>query len=210
MTKQVLMLVTFSAVYYNASSQIIPNGDLKKWDEYGCPQSWNCNNDADCKGKITKADKINGGAKLTVMHCVDITKEDRSNNVNMGYDDLTAKILKNKKVKIGFDYSFTPIGNDVAYVKIDADFEEKTDVHGNTITGMFEYGGKKDGALKPGLNQHMDCYLNFDSQGEILNCPDDVVASSIRTTFGIMNAPGTDDVHKGTTLIINHVKFTTE
>ena len=202
--------MTAIAFVVHASAQIIPNGDFKKWDEYGCLQSWGCNNDADCKGKVTKADKISGGAKLTVMHCVDPSKEDRSNNVNISYDDLSANILKNKKVKISFDYSYTPVGNDLAYVKIDVDFEENADNPQKSISGMFEYNSNKEGYLKTGAGQHMDCYINFDPQGKNYNCPDDAMANSIRTTFGIMNAPGTNDVHKGTTLIINHVKFTIE
>lgn len=190
----------------SANAQTIPNGDFKKWDEYGCPESWSCNNDADCKGKVTKADKINGGAKLTVMHCFDAAKSERSNNVNMSYDDLSATILKNKKVKISFDYSYTPAGNDMAYVKIDVDLEENA----NNITGSFDYNGEKTGVLKAGNNLHADCYLNFSNSGHQYNAPDDVTASSIRTTFGITAAAGLSDVHKGSSLIINHVKFTIE
>jgi hypothetical protein len=210
MKMRFVLLVFLSAITRLSIAQTIPNGDFKKWDESGCPESWGCNNDADCKGKVTKADKINGGAKLTVMHCFDSSKENRSNNVNMNYDDLSAKILKNKKVKISFDYSYVSVGNDAAYVKIDIDLDEVQDAAGNTIVGSFEYNGNKEGILKPGAVQHVECYVNFDPKGKKYNCPDDVMASSIRTTFGIMPANGASDTHKGSTLIINHVKFTIE
>lgn len=210
MKKHFFFLFILSAISWLGFSQTIPNGDFKKWDASGCPESWGCNNDADCGGKVTKADKINGGAKLTVMHCFDPSKEDHSNNVNMNYDDLHAKILKNKKVKISFDYSYMPVGNDAAYVKIDIDLDEAPDAAGNSMVGSFEYNGNKEGILDPGPLQHVECYVNFDPRGKKYNCPDDVNAGSIRTTFGIMPANGTNDTHKSSTLIINHVKFTIE
>jgi hypothetical protein len=210
MKKEFVFVVLFAAMTGLGRAQSIPNGDFKKWDGSGCPESWGCNNDADCGGKVTRADKINGGAKLTVVHCSDPSKEERSNNVNMNYDDLSAKILRNKKVKISFDYSYQPAGNDAAYVKIDIDLDEAQDASGNTIVGSFEYNGNKEGILNPGPIQHVDCYVNFDPKGKKYNCPDDVNAGSIRTTFGIMPANGTNDTHKGSTLIVNHVKFTIE
>ncbi len=208
--QKIILLTLLLLAASLAKAQQIPNGDFKKWDEYGCPEDWGCNNDADCKGKVTKADKLKGGVKLTVMHCVDINKEDRSNGVTINYDNLSASILRHKKVKIAFDYSYTPVGGDVAYVKIDVDLEEAQDAKGNTIIGLFEYNGNQDGILKPGTNQHVDSYINFDPTGKMYNAPDDLNANSIRTTFGIMAAPGTKDEHKGSTLIINHVKFSIE
>lgn len=188
-------------------AQQYPNNEFKNWGEYGCPESWNCNNDADCKGKVTKADKTKGGAKLTVIHCFDPKKEDRSNNVNMSYDEMSAKIPKGKKVKISFDYSFTPVGNDQAYIKIDADFEEEV----NNTFPVFFYNSSKDNTIKPGSNQKMVCYLNFTPDGgQNYIAPQNCHANSIRTTFGIMDAPGSNDVHKGTTLIIYHIKFELE
>jgi len=191
-----------------ALAQTIPNGDFKKWDpETHCPASWNCNNDADCKGKITPADKIKGGAQLTIMHCFDPEKDDRSNNVNISYDDLSAKIPKGKKVKISLEYSFAPVAGDVAYIKIDADFDEEI----NNGFPQFTYDGSDNGILKPGSNIKLACYLNFDpAHAKTYTAPQACTASSIRTTLGIMPATGGTDVHKGTTLIINHVKFELE
>jgi hypothetical protein len=199
-----LFCITFAL---SATAQQYPNNEFKKWGEYGCPESWNCNNDADCKGKITKADKLKGGAKLTVMHCFDSKKEDRSNNVNMSYDDLNAKIFKGKKVKVSFTYSYIPVANDAAYVKIDADFDEEV----NGVMPAFFYNDNKDGFLKAGKNIAFNCYLNFEpAEGKNYTAPQNCVANSIRTTFGIMAAQGTDDVHKGTVLIIHSIKFSIE
>ena len=61
----------------------------------------------------------------------------------MNYDDLHAKILKNKKVKISFDYSYMPVGNDAAFIKIDIDLDEAQDAAGNSIVGSCEYNGNK-------------------------------------------------------------------
>jgi len=201
-----LMPLLFSAALH---AQQIPNGDFKKWVD-GCPASWYCNNDADCRGKVTQADKLSGGAKLTVMHCFDPSKEDRSNNVSLNYDDLRAKIQKNKKVRISFDYSWTPVSNDAAFVSIDIDLADVRDAAGNTLSASFNYNGNKDGTLKAGTGLQMDCLVNFDPDGRNYNCPDDVMAESIRTTFGIMPGAGSHDVHKGSVLIINHAKFTLE
>ena len=142
-----------------ASAQAIPNGDFKKWgNEYdNCPKGWGCNNDADCKGKVTLADKVKGGAKLTVVHCWDPSKDDRSNNVNLNYDGLSAKISKGKKVKISFDYSYTPAGGDEAYVKIDFDTNDELPVY-----PAFFYNDAPIGKLRSGSNQKVICYLNFD------------------------------------------------
>ncbi len=200
-----IMAVTVAS---KLSAQNIPNGDFKKWgNEYDkCPTGWGCNNDADCAGKVTQADKVKGGAKLTVVHCWDPKKDDRSNNVNMNYDELTAKIPKGKKVKISFDYSYAPVGNDEAYVKIDIDIDEEL----NTAPSFY-YNDADKGTLKPGAAKHFVCYLNFDPV-KIKNyvSPQNLTASSIRTTFGIMPAAGVDDTHKGSTLVINHVKFELE
>lgn len=201
-----LLFVLHAALLH---AQQFPNGDFKKWVN-GCPASWYCNNDADCRGKVTQADKISGGAKLTVMHCFDPAREDRSNNVSLNYDDLQAKILRNKKVRVSFDYSWTPVSGDAAYVKIDIDLADIRDAAGNSLTASFEYNGSKDGTLKPGSALHMDCHVNFDPDGKRYNCPDDVMAESVRTTFGIMPGSGEQDVHKGSTLIIHHVKFILE
>jgi hypothetical protein len=199
-----LFCITFALP---ATAQQYPNNEFKKWGEYGCPENWNCNNDADCKGKITKADKIKGGAKLTVIHCFDPKIEERSNNVNMSYDDLNAKITKGKKVKVSFTYSYTPVANDAAYVKIDTDFDEEI----NGVLPLFFYNDNKDGLLKPGKNIIFNCYLNFEPvNGKNYTAPQNCVANSIRTTFGIMAAQGADDVHKGTTLIIHNIKFSIE
>lgn len=190
------------------SAQNIPNGDFKKWgNEYDkCPTGWGCNNDADCAGKVTQADKVKGGAKLTVVHCWDPKKDDRSNNVNMNYDELTAKIPKGKKAKISFDYSYAPVGNDEAYVKIDIDIEEEL----NTAPSFY-YNDADKGTLKPGVTQHFVCYLNFDPlKTRNYVSPQNLTAGSIRTTFGIMPAAGADDTHKGSVLVINHVKFELE
>jgi hypothetical protein len=189
-------------------AQTIPNGDFKKWDaETNCPVSWNCNNDTDCKGKIILADKIKGGAKLMVQHCWDPKKEDRSNNVNMSYDELSAKIAKGKKVKVSFTYSYAPIGSDQAYIKIDTDFDEEV----NNTFPMFFYNDNKEGFLKAGKNIAVNCYLNFEpAEGKNYTAPQNCVANSIRTSFGIMAADATGDVHKGTTLIIHNIKFSME
>ncbi len=201
--KKVLMLLS-TAIAVTAAAQQYPNNTFTKWGEYGCPQGWNCNNDTDCKGKLTKADKIKGGAKLTVMHCFDPKKEDRSNDVNMSYDDLSAKIPKDKKIKVSFTYSYAPVGNDAAYIKIDADFDEEIN---NTFPAFF-YNDNKDGSLKPGNNVIFTCYLNFDPvNGKNYTAPQNCNANSIRTSFGIMSAEGANDVHKGTTLIIHNIKF---
>ncbi|MGC4101680.1 hypothetical protein [Ferruginibacter sp.] len=197
------MIVLFS-ITTTAQAQQFPNNEFKKWGEYGCPESWSCNNDADCRGKVTKADKIKGGAKLTVMHCFDPAKEDRSNNVNMSYDELSAKISKGKKVKISFDYSYTPVGNDEAYIKIDADFDEEV----NNAFPMFTYNDSDNGTLKPGTNVHAECFLNFNPSGaKQLVSPQACNANSIRTAFGIMPAANTTDVHKGSTLVIYRIKI---
>lgn len=192
-----------------AQAQQIPNGDFRKW-ENGCPVAWYCNNDADCPGKVMPADKQNGGARLTIMHCFNPAKDDRSNNVSLNYDDLKAMIQKNKKVRISFDYSWAPVSGDAAYIKIDIDLADTRDAAGNPINASFEYNGNKNGWLKAGTGLHSDCILNFDPGGRNYNCPDDVMAESIRTTFGIMPATGAKDVHKGSVLIINHVKFILE
>lgn len=192
-----------------ANAQQFPNGDFKKWgNEYDtCPAGWGCNNDADCKGKVTPADKIKGGAKLKVMHCWDPAKDDRSNNVNMNYDNLSAKIAKGKRVKISFDYTYTPVGNDAAYIKIDADFDEEI----NNAYPVFFYNDSDKGNLTAGSNVHFTCYLNFDPvHGKNYIAPQACTATSIRTTFGIMPSTGASDVHKGTTLVINHVKLNLE
>lgn len=202
LTLQFVLLIIFS------NAQQFPNGDFKKWgNEYdNCPAGWGCNNDADCKGKITQADKIYGGAKLTVVHCFDPKKDDRANNVNLNCDNLSAKIIKGKKVKISFDYSYTPVNKDEAYVKIDIDFDEEL----NTLPSFF-YNDADKGMLKTGAIQHFTCYLNFDpGKGKNYTAPQNMSANSIRITFGIMAAQGTDDLNKGTTLIINHVKFEME
>jgi hypothetical protein len=200
-----LWMVVFAL---KAAAQNIPNGDFKKWgNEYDkCPTGWGCNNDADCTGKVTQADKLKGGAKLTVVHCWDPKKDDRSNNVNMNYDELSAKIPKGKKVKISFDYSYVPVGNDQAYVKIDIDIDEEL-----TSAPAFFYNDADKGVLKPGFVQHFVCTLSFDplKPGSYM-APQHLSASSIRTTFGIMPAAGTDDTHKGSALVINHVKFEME
>jgi hypothetical protein len=205
--KQFFLLLLLAAAY-RANSQQFPNGDFKKWDAgSNCPASWNCNNDADCKGKITLADKIKGGAALTVMHCFDPKKNDRSNNVNISYDDLSAKIPKGKKAKVSFDYTYTPVAEDAAYINIDADFEEEI----NDVFPQFFYNDSDKGLLKPGSNIHFVCYLNFDPvKGKNYTAPQNCNASSIRTTFGIKPAESGKDVHKGTKLIINHVKFELE
>ncbi len=204
--KKILTLL-FTTIVFASAAQQYPNNEFKKWGEYGCPESWNCNNDADCKGKITKADKIKGGAKLTVMQCFNPKKEDRSNNVNMSYDDLNAKIAKGKKVKVSFTYSYVPVGNDQAYIKIDADFDEEV----NGTIPVFFYNDNKDGFLKAGKSIVFNCYLNFEPvDGKNYTAPQNCTASSIRTTFGIMAAQGADDVHKGTTLIIHNIKFSME
>lgn len=202
-----LFTIAALVLWVSANAQQYPNSDFKKWNEYGCPESWNCNNDADCKGKLSQADKMKGGAKLTVMHCFDPNKDDRSNNVNLSYDDMRAKIPKGKKVKISFDYTCNPMAGDVAYIKLDADFEN---LPGN-ISPSFIYGESNKGILKPGNNVHVDCYLNF-SGNSVKNiiAPQSLYANSIRTTFGIMPADNTSDVHKGTTLIIHHIKFELE
>jgi hypothetical protein len=202
--KFVLITISLLCSFLVSHAQQYPNNEFKKWGEYGCPEGWNCNNDTDCKGKITKADKLKGGAKLTVMHCFDPKKEDRSNNVNMSYDDMSVKISKGKKVKVSIDYSFTPIGNDVAYIKIDADFDEEVN---NTFPAFF-YNNNKDGFFKAGANQKMVCYLNFSpTEGQNYIAPLACNANSIRTAVGIMAAEGATDVHKNTTLIINRIKF---
>lgn len=191
-----------------ATGQTIPNGDFKKWgNEYDkCPTGWGCNNDADCAGKVSQADKQTGGAKLTVMHCWDPQKDDRSNNVNMNYDDLSARIPKGKKVRISFDYSYAPVNNDLAYVKIDMDVQEETDQ-----APSFFYNDAADGLLPATAKGHMDCYVNFSpSTGKNYIAPQELTASSVRTSFGIMPAKGKKDVNKGSTLIINHVKFIIE
>ncbi len=196
------IVIMFISVQLHA--QQFPNSDFKKWDEYGCPAGWNCNNDADCKGKLSVADKIKGGAKLTVMHCFDPKKEDRSNNVNMSYDDMSAKIPKGKKVKISFDYTYVPVGNDAAYIKIDADFDEEV----NNAFPQFTYNDAENGVLKAGSNIHAECLLNFNPQGaKQYAAPQSCNANSIRTSFGIMPAEGGSDVHKGSSLIISHIKF---
>lgn len=200
------LLFTASFLFSVATqAQQYPNNEFKKWgNEYdNCPTGWNCNNDADCNGKVTRADRIKGGAKLTVMHCWDPAKEDRSNNVNMNYDDMSAKIPKGKKVKVSFDYSYTPVGNDAAYIKIDTDFEEEV----NGAFPIFFYNDSDKGLLKAGKDIHFVCYLNFDPSGKNYVAPKNCNATSIRTTFGIMDAEGAKDVHKGTTLIINRIKF---
>lgn len=188
-------------------AQQYPNSDFKKWNEYGCPDGWSCNNDADCKGKVTIADKMKGGVKLMVMHCFDPKKDDRSNNVNLSYDDMSAKIPKGKKVKISFDYTYTPVGGDAAYIKLDADFDELPD----NVNPSFIYGDSDKGILKTGTNVHMVCYLNFSANiAREFAAPQSLNASSIRTTFGIMPADQGTDVHKGSTLTIYHIKFELE
>ena len=208
MKKISLIIVILSSVQLTLA-QIIPNGNFKKWGSANgnCPSGWSCNNDVDCKGKVTIADKIKGGAKLTVMNCFDPKKQDRSNNVNLSFqNDFAAKIPKDKKVKISFDYSYTPIVNDAAYVHISIDMSEELP---NLPT--FFYSDNEDGNLKPGLNQHMVCYLNFDaSNGKKYAAPQNLNASSLDITFGIMPELGTDNTHKGTTLILNNVKFEIE
>lgn len=191
----------------STKAQQFPNNSFIQWNEWGCPTGWNCNNDEDCKGKLSKADRVKGGAKLTVMHCFDPAKEDRSNNVNMSYDDLSAKIPKGKKVKISFRYSYAPIGADMAYIKIDADFDEEV----NNGFPTFMYNGNKDGALKAGNDVLFTCYLNFDPvNGTQYTAPQNCDANSIRTSFGIMPAAGATDTHKGTTLIIHNIKWELE
>lgn len=188
----------------HSRAQQFPNNEFKKWDDYDCPEDWHCNNDPDCKGKITMADKIKGGARLTVMHCFDPKKEDRSNNVNMNYDDLSAKIPKGKKVKISFVYSYAPVGNDISYIKIDADFDEEI----NNAFPQFMYNGSSNGILKPGDRLSAECVLDFNPKGSTLfTAPADCNANSIRTAFGIMPAKDAADVHKGSSLIIHHIKF---
>lgn len=205
MKKALLALFIFSCI--SAKAQQYPNNSFLKWGEYGCPQDWNCNNDADCKGKVTKADKVKGGVKLTVIHCVDPNKEDRSNNVNISFDDLSAKIIKGEKVKVSFTYSYTPVANDQAYIKIDTDFDEEV----NGVFPTFFYNDIKDGFLKAGKNVVVNCSLNFDPvDGKNYIAPQNCEATSIRTTFGIMAAQGADDVHKGTTLTIHNIKFSIE
>ena len=202
-------LLTVASLLFSvcANAQQYPNSDFKKWNEYGCPENWNCNNDADCKGKVSQADKIKGGVKLTVMHCFDPKKDDRSNNVNLSYDDMSAKIPKGKKVKISFDYTLNPVAGDAAYIKLDADFDDLPD----NISPSFIYGESDKGVLKPGNNVHVVCYLNFSSTtAKDIAAPQVLSASSIRTTFGIMPADNTNDVHKGSTLIIHHIKFELE
>lgn len=203
-----LLCCLFLLTAFVAQAQKIPNGDFKKWgNEYDkCPTGWGCNNDADCAGKITMADKIKGGAKLTVMHCFDPKKDDRSNNVSLNYDDLSARIAKGKKVKMVFVYSYKPMGNDRAYVKIDIDVEETLDKQ-----PMFVYNDAETGFLPVAEKAIFTCQLNF-NPGEVKNyvAPQNMNAGSIRTTFGIMEADGASDVHKGTTLVIHEVKFVME
>lgn len=205
--KKILVIAALLA-YKTAFCQTIPNGDFKKWgNEYDkCPTGWGCNNDAGCAGKVTQADKVKGGAKLTVLHCWDPKKDDRSNNVNMNYDELSAKIPKGKKAKISFDYSYVPVGSDQAYVKIDIDVEEELDQ-----APSFFYNDAADGLLKPAVSGHVDCYVNFTpAGGKNYTAPKNISANSIRTSFGIMPGNGKSDVNKGSTLIINHVKFSIE
>lgn len=203
------LFITVTALLLSgaAIAQQYPNNNFNKWNEWGCPESWYCNNDADCKGKVTKADKIKGGVKLAVMHCFNPEKEDRSNNVNISCDDLSAKIPKGKKVKVSIEYSFTPVGNDAAYIKIDADFDEEV----NNGYPAFFYNNGTEGFLSPGTNQKMICYLNFTpAAGQNYIAPQACNANSIRTAFGIMPAKGMNDVHKNSTLIINYIKFEIE
>ena len=203
------LILTFCIfITYSLFAQQIPNGDFKKWgnDYDHCPTGWGCNNEADCNGKITQADKIKGGARLTVIHCFDPARDDRSNNISLNFDNLSAKIPKGKKVKISFDYSYSPVNNDIAYIKIDADMEEEQGAE-----ARFFYNDLAKGTLKPIANGHLDCYLNFDPlKGKNYIAPQSLSASSIRTTFGIMPAEGSRDVNKGSSLIINRVKFEIE
>lgn len=201
--KYIILLIT-TLLCLQMQAQQYPNNEFKSWGEYGCPESWNCNNDANCKGKVTKADKIKGGAKLTVMHCFDPKKEDRSNNVNMSFDDLRAAIAKGKKLKVTVIYSFSPVDNDQAYIKIDTDFDEEV----NNRFPSFFYDGNKDVFFKSGANNKMICYLNFNPEnGQDYVAPQACVANAIRTTIGIMPAPGVSDVHKNTTLTIHLIKM---
>lgn len=202
-----LFLYILILLSVNLYAQQYPNNEFKKWNEYGCPEDWNCNNDADCAGKLTKADKVKGGAKLTVMHCFEPKKDDRSNNVNMSYDDLSAKIAKGKKVKVTFVYSYVPVGNDAAYIKIDTDFDEEV----NNAYPQFIYNGSNNGLLKAGNNIQFECLLNFNPSGTTqLAAPQNCNANSVRTAFGIMPAAGSNDVHKGSSLIIHNIKFVIE
>lgn len=187
-------------------AQQYPNSQFKRWNEWGCPEDWNCNNDQDCKGKVRIADKINGGVLLEVQHCFDLKKTDRSNNVNISYDELTAKINKGKKVTVRFQYSFTPKGSDQAYVKIDADFDEEI----NQNFPEFLYGSSKDGWLKPAQKIWMECKLNFNSSGVNFIAPQHCFANSIRTTFGIMPGKKEEDVTKGSQLTIHQIVLNIE
>lgn len=122
----------------------------------------------------------------------------------MSYDDLHAAIAKGKKVKVSFTYTYLPVGNDIAYIKIDADFDEEV----NNAFPQFIYNGTSDGALKAGNNLRFECALNFNPQGAPqFTAPENCHANSIRTAFGIMPASGSTDVHKGSMLIIHHIQF---
>ncbi|MBS1510580.1 MAG: hypothetical protein JST86_07070 [Bacteroidetes bacterium] len=202
-----LIIIMLSFAGLVAHAQQYPNSDFKKWNEYGCPENWNCNNDADCKGKVAIADKTKGGVKLIVMHCFDPKRDERSNNVNLSYDDMSVKIPKGKKVKISFDYTYVPAGEDAAYIKLDADFDDLPD----NVSPSFIYGANDKGILKSGSNIHVDCYLAYSvNLVKSFIAPQSLSAASLRTTFGIMPADNTTDVHKGTTLIIHHIKFELE
>lgn len=205
MRKIILSCVLFGITTAQAQ-QLYPNNEFRLW-ENGCPASWYCNNDVDCTGKVTLADKQKGGAKLQVQHCFDPSKEDRSNNVNLNLDDLSLKLLKGKKVKIILDYSYTPVGGDQAYISVNF---EPGDVPVDNYP-FFEYNGNKDSFLKAGMNQQLVAWLNFGTADNRLltapmNCPDGLLT----TTFGIMPAPEATDVHRGTTLVIHRVRLEME
>lgn len=201
------MLLTCFAVV--AKAQQYPNGDFKKWDaQASCPAGWSCNNDEDCNGKVTMFDKVNGGVKLTVQHCFNPLKDGRSNNVNISCDDdMSSAIAKGKKVKVVLDYTYNAIGADIAYIKIDVDFNQAV---GKYIPA-FIYNDEQNGNLKSGNNMHAECYLNFTpGNGKTLAAPQSCNATSIRTALGIMPALLNKDVHKGSMLIIQKIRFEVE
>lgn len=205
---KILVTLLSVATCLFATAQQYPNNEFKTWDKAsGCPASWYCNNDADCKGKITMADKLKGGAKLTVMHCFDPSKEDRSNNVNMNLDELKLKVQKGKKVKVILDYSYMPVAGDIAYIKADVNTsDDPLDYYPS-----FIYNGSITGELKQGNNQQIICYVNFGSEdNRNFISPTNFTEFSVNTTFGIMAAAGLNDVHKGTNLIIHRVKVEME
>jgi hypothetical protein len=205
-----LIILSFLFASLKTAAQQYPNNEFKNWGgSYGAPSGWDANNDSDCKGKVTKADKIKGGAKLTVMHCFNPKQEDRSNGVHISYqgDSFKAKIPKGKKVKVTVDYSFTPIANDRAYIEVGVDLGEEI----NDVFPAFFYNNNKEGFLPAGKNLKMICYFNFSpNDGLNYTAPQNCNASSLTTTIGIMSAEGADDEHKGTTLIINKIKFEIE